>query len=42
MRPMWEEIEAKIPELKTEYFDADIAPEKLKEYQITDIPAFIF
>lgn len=42
MRPMWEDIESKIPELKTEYFDADTDPEKLKEYNVTDIPVFIF
>ena len=42
MRPIWEEIEKEIPELKTEYFDADEAPEKLKEYGIKDIPVFIF
>ncbi len=42
MRPMWEKIESKIPELKTEYFDVDEHPEKLKEYNITDIPVFIF
>lgn len=42
MKPMWGEIEKLMPELKTEYFDADNNPEKLKEYGITDIPVFIF
>lgn len=39
---MWQEIESEIPELKTEYYDADENPEKLKEYNIQDIPVFIF
>jgi thiol-disulfide isomerase/thioredoxin len=42
MRPMWEEIEKEIPELKTEYNDADAHPEMLKKYNIEDIPAFVF
>ena len=42
MRPMWEEIEEALPELKTEYFDADLNSDKLKEYDVTDIPVFIF
>ena len=42
MRPMWEEIEETLPELKTEYFDADLNADKLKEYNVTDIPVFIF
>ncbi len=42
MRPMWEEIEKTIPNLLTEYFDADNNPEKLKEYKVKDIPTFIF
>ncbi|OGF26143.1 hypothetical protein A2303_05855 [Candidatus Falkowbacteria bacterium RIFOXYB2_FULL_47_14] len=42
MKPMWGEIEKLIPELQTEFFDADEKPEKLKEYGITDIPVFIF
>lgn len=42
MRPMWEEIESQIPELKTKYYDADEQPEALKEYNIKDVPVFIF
>lgn len=42
MRPMWQEIEEEIPGLKTVYYDADEYPEKLDEYGIKDIPAFIF
>jgi thiol-disulfide isomerase/thioredoxin len=42
MKPMWAEIENNIPELATEYFDADENPEKLKEYGIEKIPVFIF
>jgi len=42
MRSMWEKIEKEMPELLTEYFDADENPEKLKEYGAKDIPVFIF
>lgn len=42
MRPMWQEIEGEILGLETEYFDADENPEKLKEYNINDIPVFVF
>ncbi len=42
MKPMWVEIEEGIPELKTEYYDADENPKILKEYNIKDIPVFIF
>ncbi|MFH1662226.1 MAG: thioredoxin family protein [Candidatus Falkowbacteria bacterium] len=42
MRPIWEEIEKELPELKTEYYDADENPNLLKEYKINDIPIFIF
>lgn len=42
MKPMWTEIEAEIPELKTEYFDADEHPEVLKKYNVKDIPVFVF
>lgn len=42
MKPMWQEIEEEIPELQTEYYDADENPELLKEYEIKNIPVFIF
>lgn len=42
MKPMWEEIEAEIPGLATEYYDADMDSEKLKEYEVKNVPAFVF
>lgn len=42
MKPMWQEVENEISELKTEYFDADENPDLLKKYEIKNIPAFIF
>lgn len=42
MRPVWQEVEEEIKELKTEYYDADEHPEMLKKYGIKDIPVFIF
>jgi len=43
MKPIWEEIEAEIPELKTEYFDYDENKEVIEKYNIGDeIPIFIF
>lgn len=42
MKPMWEEIEQEVPELKTEYIDADENEELLKEYDVKEIPTFIF
>lgn len=42
MRPMWEEIESQIPELKTRYYDADDHPEALKKHNVKDVPVFIF
>jgi len=42
MKPMFSEIETEIPELKTEYYEADENPEILKEYEVKNIPEFIF
>ena len=42
MKPMWQEIEVLMPDLKTEYYDADDNPEMLEKYGIKDIPVFIF
>ena len=42
MRPMWEEIEADLPDLKTEYYDADLNPEVIKKYEVKNLPVFIF
>lgn len=42
MRSMWEEIENEIPELITEYFDADMDAEKTAEHGVEKIPTFVF
>lgn len=42
MKPMWKRIEAEIPELQTEYYDADESPEVLEKYKVEKIPVFIF
>jgi len=42
MRPLWKEIEGEMPELRTEYFDADENPDLLEKYGIKNIPSFIF
>ena len=42
MKPMWAEIEEEIPELASEYYEADDNPEILKKYSVSDVPAFIF
>ena len=43
MKPIWEEIEREIPEIKTEYFDYDESPETIEKYNIGgEIPVFIF
>jgi len=42
MKPRWAEIEQELPELKTEYFDADEHKELLKKYEVKNLPAFIF
>jgi len=42
MKPMFSEIETEIPELKTEYYEADENPEILEKYEIKNIPEFIF
>ena len=42
MSPMWKEIEAEIPELKTEYYESDDNPNLLKKYDVKEIPTFIF
>ena len=42
MKPRWAEIEKELPELKTEYFDADEHKELLKKYEVKNLPAFIF
>jgi len=41
MRPVWEEIEAEIRNLETEYFDIDENPEVKEKYNIKDVPIFI-
>lgn len=42
MKPMWAEIESELPELKTEYFDADEHEELLEKYKIENLPVFVF
>jgi thiol-disulfide isomerase/thioredoxin len=44
MRPRWAEIEKENPWLKTEYFDFDEDPEKIKKYDLDQnrLPTFIF
>jgi len=42
MRPMWQEIEEEISGFESEYYDADMNPDKLKEYNVNDIPVFVF
>ncbi len=42
MKPVWAEIEAETPELKTEYYDADDHPEMIKKYNAKKVPIFIF
>lgn len=42
MRPIWEEIEKAVPELVTEYFDADVSKEMLETHHVENIPTFIF
>ena len=42
MKPMWQEIEQELPELKTEYYDADESKELIEKYKIKNLPVFIF
>ncbi len=42
MTPMWAEIEQEIPELQSEYYEADDHPDLQKEYNVKEIPTFIF
>ena len=41
MKPLWEEIEKEMPELETEYFDADENKEILEKYEVKNLPTFI-
>lgn len=42
MKPMWAEIEAELPDLETEFFDADEQPEALEKYGVDNLPVFVF
>lgn len=42
MKPRWKEIEAELPWLKTEYYDADEEGEMVEKYEIKNYPCFIF
>jgi thioredoxin-like negative regulator of GroEL len=42
MRPIWEDLAVEMPELKTQYIDADEQPEILKQYNVTKIPVLLF
>ena len=42
MKPRWQEIEAEMPELATEYYDAAATPEMLEKWQLSQTPLFVF
>lgn len=43
MGPLFKEIEAELPRLKTEYYDYDANPEVIEEFQLDgNIPYFVF
>ena len=42
MKSIWDEIEEKILDFDTEYFDADEHQDVFNEYEIETIPAFVF
>lgn len=42
MKPMWSEIEESMPELETEYYDADEYPEIIEENKVETLPTFVF
>ena len=42
MKPLWAEIEKENLWLATEFIDADENPEKVREWQVKDLPEFIF
>ncbi len=42
MKPMFAEIEKKIPELETEFHEADDSKEIMEKYNVASIPTFIF
>jgi thioredoxin 1 len=42
MKPMFAEIEQEIPELRTEFYEADDSKEVMEKYNIESIPTFIF
>ena len=43
MKPLWQEIEAEAPWLKTEYYDYDERQDLAEQYKITEkLPVFVF
>lgn len=42
MKPRWQEIEKENDWLVTEYYDADENEEKIKRFEVEDLPTFIF
>jgi len=42
MKPRWQEIEQENPWLDAEYFDADEQKDKIKKYNLDELPTFIF
>ena len=42
MKPIFLEIEKEIPELKTEFYEADDSKEIMEKYNVESIPTFIF
>jgi len=42
MKSIWNDIESELVGLETEYYDADMDPEKIKQYGVEKIPVYIF
>ncbi len=42
MKPRWQEIEAEHDWLETEYYDVDQDKDMAEQYEIEDVPTFVF
>jgi thioredoxin 1 len=42
MKPRWQEIEEEHDWLETEYYDVDENEEMAEQYEIEDVPTFVF
>ncbi len=42
MKPRWQEIEAELPWLETEFYDGDEDVEMVEKYEVGNLPVFIF